>query len=53
VLFVLLALAILAAVLAFHAGKYILQRFDAAESVPPLPPPKAELTPIYQSPPYS
>jgi hypothetical protein len=53
VLFVLLALAILAAVLAFHAGKYILQRFDAAESVPPLPPPKAELTPIYQSPPHA
>jgi hypothetical protein len=53
VLFVLLAFAILVAVLAFHAGKYLLQRFDTAGSVPPLPPPKAELTPIYHSPPHS
>jgi hypothetical protein len=53
VLFVLLALAILAAVLAFHVGKYLFQRVHAAGAVPPLPPPAAELAPIYHSPPHS
>jgi hypothetical protein len=47
---VVLAVAILSAVFAFYAGKYLIERMQAAAPDPPLPPPAAELAPIYHSP---
>ncbi len=50
-LFVILALAVVAALLAFHAGRYLFQRLRPSGSVPPLPPHAAELEPLFHSPP--